>query len=413
MSAHFETSKGSPRGARAIDLTELRFLVVEDQGFQRWVLGNMLAQLGARHVFSASDGQAALEIYRNIDPPIDIIVSDLDMPGMDGMEFIRHVGEVGQPISLILASGLDRSLISSVETMARAYGLTILGAIEKPPTAKKLKAAIDLHVPARANRSSAASAFTIAEIARGLKMNEFEPFFQPKVELETRRVKGAEALERWRHPAKGVIGPQEFIQPLEDAGLLEDLTEMILTKAAACCRIWQNGGLEASVSVNLSLKSLTDVGLADRMIQISNGQGLQPRHMIFEVTESAAATDLGKALENLSRLRMKGFGLSIDDYGTGYSSMQQLTRVAFTELKIDQSFVRNAATQESSLAMLESSLEMAGKLKIVAVAEGIETQEEWNMLRDLGCQLGQGYFIAKPMDAGEFLDWLRVRRALA
>src|ERR1700694_3225038 len=311
MSAHFELFKPAARGARAIDVTELRFLVVEDHGFQRWVLGNLLATLGAKHVFSASDGQAALEISRNTEPPIDIIVSDLDMPGMDGMEFIRHVGQVGQPISLILASGLDRSLISSVETMARAYGLTILGAIEKPPTAKRLKAAIDLHVPARANRSSAASsAFTIAEIMRGVKDNEFEPFFQPKVELETRRVKGAEAVARWRHPAKGVIGPQEFIQPLEDAGLLDGLTEMILEKAAACCRIWQNGGLEASVSVNLSLKSLIDVGLADRMMQISHGQGVQPRHLIFEVTESAAATDLGRALENLSRLRMKGFGLS-------------------------------------------------------------------------------------------------------
>jgi EAL domain-containing protein (putative c-di-GMP-specific phosphodiesterase class I)/CheY-like chemotaxis protein len=414
MSARFELSRPSPKGARVIDITELRFLVVEDHGFQRWVLGNLLATLGARHVFAAPDGQAALEIYRNIDPPIDIIVSDLDMPGMDGMEFIRHVGEVGQPISLILVSGLDRSLISSVETMARAYGLTLLGAIEKPPTAKKLKAAIELHTPAHANRSTAAaSTLTIADMARGLENNEFEPFFQPKIELESRRLKGAEALARWRHPARGVIGSQEFIQPLEDAGLLGDLTERILEKAAACCRIWQNGGVEASVSVNLSLKSLADVGLADRIMRISTGQGLQPRHLILEVTESAAASDLGKALENLSRLRMKGFGLSIDDYGTGYSSMQQLTRVAFTELKIDQSFVQNAATQESSLAMLESSLEMAAKLKIVAVAEGIETQDEWKMLLDLGCQLAQGYFIARPMDAGEFLDWIRVRRSLA
>src|SRR5258706_8994631 len=117
--------------APAADIAELRFLVVEDHGFQRWMLDNMLATMGAKHVFSAPDGAAALEIYKTIDPPIDIIVSDLDMPGMDGMEFIRHVGEVGMPVSLVLASGLDRSLISSVESMARAYGLNLLGAIEK------------------------------------------------------------------------------------------------------------------------------------------------------------------------------------------------------------------------------------------------------------------------------------------
>jgi EAL domain-containing protein (putative c-di-GMP-specific phosphodiesterase class I) len=126
----------------------------------------------------------------------------------------------------------------------------------------------------------------------------------------------------------------------------------------------------------------------------------------FEVTESSMATHLGRALENLSRLRMRGFGLSIDDYGTGYSSMQQLTRIAFTELKIDQAFVRNATRHRTSRAMLESSLEMAGKLRIQAVAEGIETAGDWELLRDLGCDLAQGYYLARPMDGASFLGWL-------
>ena len=125
------------------------------------------------------------------------------------------------------------------------------------------------------------------------------------------------------------------------------------------------------------------------------------------------AANLGRALENLSRLRMKGFGLSIDDYGTGYSSMQQLSRIAFTELKIDQAFVRNAADQEPSRAMLESSLEMAGKLRIAAVAEGVESREEWELLRDLGCDFAQGYYVAKPMESGAFLGWLGARTASA
>jgi len=112
-------------------------------------------------------------------------------------------------------------------------------------------------------------------------------------------------------------------------------------------------------------------------------------------------------LENLARLRLKGFGLSIDDYGTGYSSMQQLTRIAFTELKIDQSFVMNATKQESSRVILESSIDMAKKLKLVSVAEGIETQTDWNLLHQLGCNLAQGYFIAEPMETSVFLSWAR------
>jgi EAL domain-containing protein (putative c-di-GMP-specific phosphodiesterase class I) len=181
----------------------------------------------------------------------------------------------------------------------------------------------------------------------------------------------------------------------------------MLGKAAAFCSTWRLAGLEATVSVNLSLNSLTDIQLAERVTELVVSQNLEPRQMVLELTESAATTDVGKALENLARLRMKGFGLSIDDYGTGYSSMQQLTRIAFTELKIDQSFVTNAAKQESAKVILESSLDMAKKLNITAVAEGVETQADWNLLRQLGCSLAQGYFIARPMEARAYLKWVR------
>lgn len=129
--------------------------------------------------------------------------------------------------------------------------------------------------------------------------------------------------------------------------------------------------------------------------------------MILEVTESAVASDLGNALENLARLRMKGFGLSIDDYGTGYSSMKQLTRIAFTEMKIDRSFVTNAARQESARVILEANLNMAKKLNVTSVAEGVETQADWELLQQLGCDLAQGYLIARPMEAAAYVNWIQ------
>lgn len=392
------------------DIAELRFLVVEDHGFQRWVLGNILEGMGAKHVFSAADGSAALQVLARLDTPVDIIVSDLDMPGMDGMEFIRHIGGLGHPVSLILVSSLDRTLIASVEAMARAYGVSLLGAIEKPPTATKLGNLINLHeAAAQAKQRASSHAFSAAEISEGLRLDEFEPYFQPKVEMKTRRVVGAEALARWRHPQKGLVSPQAFIPVMEESRLIDDLTESILMRAALNCRLWQYAGLDVSVSVNLSIKCLEDIALSDRMMKLVVGQGLEPRHVIFEVTESAAMSDLGRTLEILSRLRMKGFGLSIDDYGTGYSSMQRLSRVPFTELKIDQVFVRDAPAQPGSRAMLESSLEMAQKLRIVAVAEGVESKGEWDLLRQLDCPVAQGYLIARPMNAADFLGWTRVR----
>jgi len=388
----------------------LRFLVAEDHDFQRGVLVRMLQSLGAKAVHEAADGHGALKILKDSTRPVDIVISDLEMPGMDGMEFVRHLGETGIRVSIILASALERKLLASIATMSEAYGINLLGVVEKPITPGKLEALITLHKPAQAQRARSKTAgptFTLEEIVTGLKNNEFEPFFQPKVELATGRVKGAEALARWRHPQHGIIAPYAFIERLEDNDLINELAWVMLRKAAAFCSGWRSAGLESAVSVNLSLKSLTDIHLADRVTELVLSENLEPRHMVLELTESAATTDLGKALENLARLRIKGFGLSIDDYGTGYSSMQQLTRIAFTELKIDQSFVTNAAKQESAKVILESSLDMARKLNITAVAEGVETQADWNLLRQLGCGLAQGYFIARPMEAGAYPNWVR------
>jgi EAL domain-containing protein (putative c-di-GMP-specific phosphodiesterase class I)/CheY-like chemotaxis protein len=389
-------------------IENLRFLVVEDHGFQRWMAANLLEGLGAKYVFTASDGREALLILEDREPPIDVIVTDLDMPGMDGMEFIRHVAEGKCTAALIVASAMEPALVASVEAMARAYGARLLGAIPKPLTAKKLKEAITGHLVApEADANLEPRSFSVQQLAAGLERGEFEPFFQAKIVSNTQATSGAEAVARWRSPEQGIVRPQDFIGAMEESGLIDALTQMVVREAARNCRRWRDAEWDLTVSVNLSLKSLHDVSLSDRLVKIVNGQGLEPKHMIFEVTESVATSDLGRALENLSRLRMRGFGLSIDDYGTGYSSMERLTRVPFTELKIDQSFVKNAATQPSSRAMVESSLEMAQKLGIVAVAEGVETRSEWELVQALGCPLAQGYFFARPMDASEFMSWLR------
>ena len=391
-------------------LTEICFLVAEDHDFQRRTLATVLKTLGAKDVHQASDGHAALKIIQNPDHRVDIVISDLDMPGMDGMEFLRHLGESRVPVSVILASALDRALIASVQTMTETYGIKLLGVLEKPITRSKLEPLIARYTPLapKPDRPKAAGrAFTLEEILDGLKNNEFEPFYQPKIDLETGQITGAEALARWRHPRQGFIAPYAFIKTLEDNDQIDLLTWAMLTKSAAFSKTWRATGADVTVSVNLSLKSLSDSQLADRVTQLVRDQGVEPRSIVLEVTESSATTQVGKALENLARLRMKGFGLSIDDYGTGYSSMQQLTRIAFTELKIDQSFVANAAKTESARVILESSLGMAKKLKIDSVAEGVETQEDWNLLRKLGCDVAQGYFIARPMEGAGYLDWTR------
>ena len=384
----------------ALDLT---VLVVEDHDFQRRTVARMLRSLGAREVLEAGDGKQALALLRG-GALVDLVVCDLNMPEMDGMEFIRHVAGMNLAVSFIISSAQELQVLTSVEKMAKEYGVRTLGVIEKPVTLDRLKEMIARHhVPQTKRAAGGPPGFSLEQILHGLQRKQFEPFFQPKVDLQTGRTLGAEALARWRHPEHGIVAPYAFIAPLEQAGQIDELTFLMLEKAANACRAWRERGLELTVSVNLSLVSLADTALAERMTQIVRSTELDPRHMRLEITETAAMTEVAPALENLARLRMRGFGLSVDDYGTGFSSLQQLTRVPFTELKIDQGFVTGSAAIPSSRAIVESSVEMARRLGIKSVAEGVETQADWDVLKAAGCDVAQGYFIAKPMDESGFL----------
>jgi EAL domain-containing protein (putative c-di-GMP-specific phosphodiesterase class I) len=392
-----------------MDIPELGFLVIDDDDFQRGGLINLLKSLGALRISDAADGVQALKILR--DPglqSIDIVLCDLDMPGMDGLEFFRHLGKENSSVSTIIISALDSALIASVKQMARAYGLNLLGAIEKPIMLAQLEALISSHVSAgsRSRRSNYSNpGFNLDQILHGLRNRQFEPFFQPKIEISSKKIVGAEALARWIHPEQGVVSPAHFIELLEESGNIDELTFIMLEKAAASCFLLHYMGYPINISVNLSLKSLSDANLADKITKIVLDNGIAPHYITLEITESVAMTEVATALENLARLRMRGFGLSIDDYGTGYSSMQQIMRIAFNELKIDQSFVKNFSESSASQIIADSSIELAHRLHMYSTAEGIETQHDLEMLASMGCDLGQGYFIARPMDIDSLIKF--------
>jgi EAL domain-containing protein (putative c-di-GMP-specific phosphodiesterase class I)/CheY-like chemotaxis protein len=379
-------------------------LVVEDDDFQRRTVARMLRSMDALEVLEAGDGKQALALLRG--PAfVDLVVCDLDMPEMDGMEFLRHLGQAHDSAAVIICSAQAWSLLHSVEKMARAYGVRLLGAIEKPVTREGIEDLIAGYAPATPSARAAAgvAGFSLEQVLCGLQQKQFESFFQPKVEMATGRIIGAEALARWRHPKHGLVGPNAFISLLEKSGNIDELTFPILEEAVNACRGWRECGLDLTVSVNLSLSSLADTTLADRVMEAVRSSGLGPDYMIFEMTETVAMTEVAAALENLARLRMRGFGLSVDDYGTGFSSLRQLTGVPFTEIKIDQEFVTGCATNPSSRTIVESSVEMARRLGIKSVGEGVETQEDWDVLKAAGCDVAQGYFIAKPLDRVSFL----------
>ncbi len=394
-----------------ISVNQLSFLIVEDDDLQRMVVSEMLRSLGATMICDASNGRQALDILRREKhKQIDIVICDLNMPEMDGMEFLRHLGEEQQHVSIIITSSLDKKLIDSVGKMANMHEIQLLGKIEKPVTPSTLEALISQYIRPGNKRSqqiiTQASPFTLYEILDGVRTKQIEPFYQPKLNIESGEVIGAEALARWIHPQHGVITPDAFIPLLEQSGNIDGLTFLMLEKAASACKMFHSKGFFISISVNLSLASLDDTNLADRIIQVVKAAGIEPEHIILEITESAAMTNVAHSLENLTRLRMFGFGLSIDDYGTGYSSMQQLTRIPFSELKIDRSFVKDVYDNEAMRVVVEQSIQMANKLGVKTVAEGVETRQGWDVLKEIGCDTGQGFYIAKPMSLEDFFDFL-------
>ena len=382
--------------------SDLHVMVIEDHGFQRRIALRLLAELGVTHVLEGADGLSALEVLRKQATPPDVALVDLDMPGMDGVECIGHVAQERLARSVVVVSALDPALLNTVQTMARAYGLRVLGSVEKPLTRDKLEvvlARVDDH--AADEGDDASTEFTLAALEEALDNGEIVPWFQPQVEFANGRVVGVEALARWERPDGSVVRPDCFVPVLEREGLANRLTDRMLDSACRWKRQWDGDGVRLKMSVNVSAAALQDPSAADRYQAIVENHGLLPEDIILEITESSVMTDAARGLGLLARLRLKGFGLSIDDFGTGYSSLAQLSQIPFTELKIDQGFVCDAHAQPRKRAMVEASLGLARKLDLVTVAEGVESVEDWQMLAELGCDMAQGWLIGRPVPGSE------------
>ncbi len=385
----------------------LRLLVLEDQPFQRLAAVSLVKALGASEVLEAADGQEALQRLRQAGA-VDVVLCDLQMEGMDGIEFIRHLASEQLAAAIILTSSLEDNLVAAVETMARAHPIRVLGRVGKPIPREQLGQMLhgfllDFGSATPAHRQHEAP-IAEAELRAALSNGEFVPFFQPKVAVNHRRLKGCEALARWQHPKHGLVSPGRFLAAVEQYGLMDELTLCILAASLEAMASWIQQGLSLSVSINFTPDQFVDTNLVDELKQRVRSAGVPPERVVLEVTESGLVSNLAASLETLTRLRLAGFGLSIDDFGTGFSSLQQLATVPFTELKIDQSFIRGIDSHPKNRAIVESSLRLAADLGLSTVAEGVETEAEWQAIAAAGCEVVQGYYIARPLPLAEFCE---------
>lgn len=385
----------------------IKILILDDEPFMLKLLARMLANLGYTAVATCDNGRAALEKIDRPDDSPNLILLDLNMPEMDGLEFVRHLVERHYIGSLILVSGEDERMQQAAEKLASAHKITVLGHLHKPASAQGLAELIGKWAaPAQNQRRAERKTYGEDELRAAIANGELVNYYQPKVRTDSGRVMGVETLVRWRHPQDGMVFPDQFIGVAEAHGLIDTLTRVVLVGAFAQARIWQDTGLMLIVAVNLSMDNLASLDFLDKVIGLATKAGVLPQTMELEVTESRLMEDLRIPLEILTRLRLKRFRLSIDDFGTGNSSLAQLRDLPFDELKIDQSFVRGAWNNEKLRAMFDSSLGLAKQLGMESVAEGVEDQADWDFVRNRGCDIAQGYFIARPIPAADLPGWI-------
>lgn len=387
-------------------LESLRILLVDDDEFVLDFVEDMLHSLGVNSVNRALDGNAALAAIDGAIKPPQLLICDLNMPGMDGIEFLRHLADRHFEGGVIISSGGDQRVIKTVESLVQAHRLRFLGTLHKPVEEAALLTTLVNFTGAELNTSYGPILnLTPDEIRAGLEQGQVETFFQPKVTVADRRVVGAECLVRWRHPQRGLIQPAAFISVAEEHGLIDGLTMAVFGKAMAHLSEWTRLGHDLKVSVNVSMDNLNRLDLPEVFADIAGQAGVELGRVILEMTESRLMSDIATSLEIITRLRLKGFGLSIDDFGTGYSSMEKLKQLPFTELKVDRSFVYGATGDSVARAILESSVQMGHALGMNVVAEGAETQEDWDLLAAIGCDEVQGYVASRPMSSEDFIAW--------
>ncbi|WP_018294436.1 EAL domain-containing protein [Mariprofundus ferrooxydans] len=382
-------------------------LVVDDEPFVLETTAFILRRLGFKAIFTAENVHDALAILESSDTPIELVLSDLNMPDVDGVELLRLFAERAYEGDIVLFSGEDSRTLSMAESLAKARNLSVLGSVSKPLKVDELTVLLAKRGKVlRKNGHVTPDLVPVDELVAAIEAEELEPWYQPKIDIASKRVVGVEALVRWPSKEKGMVFPDAFIPVAEENGLIDALTFLVIKKAADMQAHWQKQGLSLKIAINVSMDSLYDLTFPERVVSYLEKHRVDPTGFQLEVTESRLMDDLVGPLDILLRLRLKRFSLSIDDFGTGHSNLTQLRDLPFDEIKLDRSFVQGAAEDERAKSLLESSVDIAKKLDMEIVSEGVETLEDWQRVEMLGCDQVQGYFVSRPLPGDDIPAWV-------
>ncbi|MBI2254966.1 MAG: EAL domain-containing response regulator [Proteobacteria bacterium] len=375
-------------------------IVVDDEPEIRKVIGLAVAEAGF-DVLEARDGLGALEILDRV--VAAVIILDLQMSDGDGIQAIRGLAQRGTGADIFLCSGADMRILESTRDIALRQGLKISALLQKPVR----RADLIERLRTLALRRAPFSADTLRRcIDKGL----VGVHFQPKLSLTSLQIVGFEALLRCQDEIGRSISAAEVVELAETSGMIDEITETVFRQALRQCRSWRESGAEFGLAVNLSPRCSFDRHLPDLLGELCADAQVPVGAVTIELIETAVMNDEILGMEALIRLRLKGFRLSIDDFGIGYSSLIRLKQLPFSEIKVDKSFVNNLAESRDNMVIVASIIHLAQDMGLHCVIEGVESEDSLAFAAMHGCDEAQGYFIAKPMPAQDIQGFLKTWR---
>ncbi len=381
-------------------LNNLSVMIVDDHPLQLATLSRRLKSMGFDNVRCCYLAEEALSQLAS--QPADAIFCDLDMPGTDGVELIEQLGYAGFHGDLVVMSALNRAIIHAVCQLGMKLEFSRVLPLPKPISPQALEeimGELALSAGKQLPRITRIGPLLTAQaLNQAFSDQQLINYYQPQVDFHTQKVMKVEALVRWQHPDYGVLTPYDFLPLIAEQDQERRLFEQVLTNAL--CDIQQQK-LDCQVSLNVTQKDIENPEFSSRFLALCRQYRVSPSRFVIEMTEDKTYSESYSLMKNISRLRIHNVGLAIDDFGTGSSSYLKLSRFPFTEIKIDRSFARNCLRDPIKQSIIKSICLLAKDLNVTCVAEGIEDLDTWQLIRDYGVEMSQGYFTGRPMPIGK------------
>ena len=368
-------------------------LVVDDEGDFLELVDEIAKGVGYE-VLTANTAPGFRELLAQHQP--SVILLDLQMPGMDGVEALRHLALIGARAGILLVSGMDQRVLASAHQLGGSLGLKMLGTLQKPAMLEDIETVLKSNMQHQ-------EAISTAALKRAIDEYELVVYYQPILQRHEREwhVSALEALVRWQHPQRGLLLPGEFLPLAENNELITGVTDFVLTDAIRQVGHWRSRGLEVGVAVNLSPRLVRDTEFPDRLAQVLREYSVAAESLTFEVKETPSSLEWDLVMDSFARLRVRGVGLALDDFGVGTSSLTHLYKMPFNNVKIDHMLISEITTSNAASTIVKAIIDLAHSLSLSVTAEGVQNSTVFDILDQAGCDNLQGQFISNPLPAAE------------